>query len=215
MEPQEKGPPIKRLRQVVDREKPPSNRQQARANWKRARASLLEALDQARKTQTKRQHVHEAMIKSKRLAIQIAEVRKIMPDFEQAIGVMAMRRKKALDAASEASARHEQSVHALSSHDKKKPDFFARLIDASGVRDWQSRRSGMRSEVRYREGKKETARKQLDQINQRMQASLAKREKLKSALQQMEHELQKLTVVVSKGSAEIKAPCVDGSLLAR
>ena len=135
-EPQGNGPPIKRNREIVDSEHPPSNAREAKVRWEKARTEFLDALKASADSQKTLQTIHANLVLiSKIIAEQEsleAQVSALEED-TQRLAPLLTGVQEQLARASEALKASEQSQQ---SSFAQRPSFFARLFRTKRYKDW-------------------------------------------------------------------------------
>lgn len=214
-EPQQDGPPIKRLREVVAVERPPGNKREALANWERARASFQQALAGARRTQAALQETHICLIKLQKLAIDISATRAELPAFERQAGELEERVLQSVAAFEQAETAAHGWRNALSAHASKRPGFFARLFGTEAARSWVLERDRISEQCKAHTANAETRHREDNELKAEHGRRIARLTEKRDQLASQETEHRNLALKMSQASAELSAPIPDDAFFSR
>lgn len=147
MEPQDEGPPIKRIRTVVLEEQPPNSRKEAQSRWLHACKEFAEASDLARETQSDLQHAHEALVGLSETISQHQSLTQSLVELEKVV----VHKNEVLTGARQLESKLETErqswVDKQRAHKLDRPGFFARLFGLERYKVWNSTNRRLSSEV--------------------------------------------------------------------
>ncbi|MCJ2187884.1 DEAD/DEAH box helicase [Novosphingobium beihaiensis] len=135
-EPQEDGPPIRRNREIVDRERPPANAREAAVRWEKARTNFLQALKTSRENQAKLQTLHVALVRLVAVATEINDLQSRLPEIRLEIEALQPRLSEAQSALQAAEAYATERQHKQDTHFAVRPGLLARLFRTRRFKDW-------------------------------------------------------------------------------
>ena len=210
-EPQEDGPPIKRLRRVVELEGPPESRKQAKENWEHARHRFKEALDKARATQEQLQLVHKAI---SRAAVVASEISRTMTDLESAKTAFAHASssceecRRSLD---ESERQFQAAERDLDNHVGHRPGFFARLFGTKKAKTWKAEHQNIQALQRQSESRATAARDEYDRACELEADCASERNRLQEVLEHLRAEQEELDRYVGEAKLTLSAPVPDPS----
>lgn len=142
--PQEGGrPPVKRNREIVDRERPPANRREAQALWEKARAEFQATLESFRRTQARLQELHVKLVRLVAVMAGIDDLSSKLPAFDAQARAIMNELAAARPPLQDAEALLGAARRALADHFTRRPGFFSRLCRTRLYRDWQLDRQNL------------------------------------------------------------------------
>ncbi len=210
-EPQEDGPSITRLREVIVHEAPPSNRTEAKANWESARKSFQDALSQAQKTCDRLQRVHEAIVKVGQLATEIGDIQQHIISAESSIDELNQAQAALVSNLDVEEAKLQALQDELRAHMAIKPGFIARLFRTKVARVWKAHEQRLLGQHRDSAGRKKAA----QEVLERLAAELARQQneyaQLQERVKRLKAEQQRLQEQISDVCSSINAPVPDTS----
>lgn len=164
VEPQEGGPPLKRLRKVVERERPPENKKEARTRWNAAKAAFIEKCDVAHRSREDRQALHDKLMLICELRAEAKALVQTQGDLEATLEKLAD--KKSLVEALNAECRTilNESQDALARHQHHKPGWLIRLFRLREARAWNARNDTLSTTERSHAKSAQEAKASLSQI---------------------------------------------------
>ncbi|MEP1157723.1 hypothetical protein [Roseibium sp.] len=136
-EPQGNGrPPLKRNRQIIDREHPPSNSRDAKARWEEARSKFRKKFETFKRTQDKLQKLHVKLVRLMQVASEIDSVASRISPLEVEALTIENDLSTARNEQKEAEIQLKVSRQAHVSHFASRPGFFVRLFRTARFRTW-------------------------------------------------------------------------------
>ena len=138
IEPNSSGRPHTRLRNVVEKERPPENRQEALSQWRGACAEFSTAVDQARATQVELQKLHDALERTVDLRNELTEVKRQFDELERTSFESRGKAKEAERAVAHCVDTVRSHHNKVAEHRRQRPAFFARLFRLRPAREWHA-----------------------------------------------------------------------------
>jgi len=209
MEPQDDGPPIKRLRAVVENENPPESKQDALQRWKRAKADFIEAIERAHATRSSLQHVHSELMAVSAISRELDELDQLIPSLNQKLRESQSQAETAQAQSAKFRAEFDRASDRLSWHNNDKPGFLARLFRLRVAREWRETSRDLAAQVTSAKASDQDAQAQVTRLNasfdvvtNRMHESIAQQEHLRGKRSALEQS-------VNADKAERSAPVPD------
>ncbi len=210
-EPQEDGPPVKRLREVIVGEAPPNNRKEAKAAWESARNRFQDVSSQAQQTRDRLQRVHEAIVRVGQLATEIGNTQQVIIVAESSIDEM-VRAQAALRSNLEIQeAKLQAAQDELRAHSEIKPGFFARLFGTKTAKAWKAKEQRLLSQHRDEIGRKKAAHEALQRSEAQLTGHHARQAQLQANLEQLQTEHGALEEQIAHACSSIGASVPDTS----
>ncbi|MCJ2184551.1 AAA domain-containing protein [Novosphingobium sp. 1949] len=135
---QENGPPIRRNREIVDRERPPANAREAAARWETARTSFLEVLKSSRENQAALQTLHVALVRLVAVTTEINDLRSSLPEVQLEAEALQSRLSDAQTDLHAAETKAAERLKKKDTHFAVRPGLLARLFLTRRFKDWSS-----------------------------------------------------------------------------
>ncbi|MBO9170788.1 AAA domain-containing protein [Rhizobium sp. L245/93] len=148
VEPQESGPPVRRLREIVQRESPPENAKEAASRWDVARTRFRRAKSAFEDRQNRIQTLHVQLTRLEQIGVELPqaveqrntlEPRAIQCEAQLGISAREMRDNE------QALANAQDKVR---SHGTGKPGLLSRLFNAAHHREWTARSADLAATVK-------------------------------------------------------------------
>lgn len=214
-EPQGGGrPPLKRNRQIIDREHPPSNSREAQTRWEKARSNFKTKFDAFKQTQSSLQKLHVQLARLAQVVAEIQNLSQKLPPLE----VEALALENDL-----ATARHEQqeietqfeiSRQAQVSHFELRPGFFARLFRTTRFSTWHGEQQSL-SKTAYDDQQKFQNRKKIaDELGSKLAAKKELIAQTQKSLTTLRTEKAELEASLDQARAGIGVPIPDADFFA-
>ncbi len=213
--PQEDGPPVRRLRTVVERERPPQNAREAAARWETARSRFREAKSEFEARQNKLQGVHLQM---GRLVQVAGEYRAVVEEMRAGQSRMAdlegqfasiqeavRRQQQALDNVQDQARRHSSS----------RPGFFARLFKTAVFMEWGGRNSDLSQTVQRQEHALSTLKAQSESVGSEVTRLNQAAAQLATRVAELNTERTSLEKATSQAKAFLGALVPDDEFFGR
>lgn len=210
-EPQEEGPPIKRNREVVDSEKPPSSSQEAIVRWERARSKFLSAHSLSLKLQGELQKTHLETERLPKVAVEINKLISQRPLLIEQYNLL----KEQLDSTKVFIQTAEQnSISVNQSRDRhlaSRPGFFSRIFQRQNYYKWMSDSQQYENKAQKCESKLEEIKKSYIDLQTRLAKHTQHIEdsKIKHAALEKEQTELKDKIIDVKNSLGVSIPDTD------
>lgn len=149
---QEEGPPIKRLREIVERERPPQNAREAASRWETAKARFLKAKASLEFRQGELQSLHNQI----RRLVEIFEAQRLAGDERRNLEGRAVDVEGQFASVTSSARKQEQAlvdvVEQARRHAQARPGFFTRVFGSPVHKEWLARQSDLTAtEKRYQQ----------------------------------------------------------------
>lgn len=213
--PQEVGPPVRRLRTVVERERPPQNAREAATRWEAARTRFREANAAFEVRQNKLQGVHLQMGRLRQVAVECrAAVEELqagksrMVDLEGQFASVqdgVRKQQNALDGVQDQARRHVRS----------RPGFFARLFKTAAFSEWNERNSDLSATVHRQEQALSTLKAQSESIGSEVKRLKQATEQLGNRIAELDTEKATLENALSRAKAFLGSLIPDDEFFGR
>ncbi|WP_417681662.1 DEAD/DEAH box helicase [Roseibium sp.] len=214
-EPQGGGrPPLKRNRQIIDCEHPPSNNREAQARWEKARSTFKTKFDAFKRTQSNLQKLHVQLVRLAHVATEINNLASRLPPLEVDTRTIENDFATARNEQQEAEIQIRVSRQAQASHFALRPGFFARLFRTARFRAWHGEQQSL-SKKAYGDQQLFQNRKK---ISDDLGAELATKKELiaqtQKSLNTLRAEKSDLEASLNQARAEIDVPIPDAGFFA-
>lgn len=213
--PQEDGPPIRRLRAVVERELPPRNAQEAASRWDVARARFRKAQSAFEVRQAEIQKIHVQMERLTQIADQYQEAVEKRRLTEERIGILECQLASILDVARKQKQDLDGASDQVKQHERLRPGFFARLLKTTSYREWENRYRGLLAAERSKEDAMAALKAQASSLG--MEGKSAKQVAAELAIKVAELSAERLNLeeLVKRAAATLGAAIPNAEFFAR
>lgn len=213
--PQEKGPPLKRLRHVIGLERPPHNGVEAASRWEEARGGFRTVLAEFERKQQLLQKLYGHLRRLGEVVEQLKVVEIRLQENEQ----KRFPAEAALTAAQAAFRKQEQVVcecrTRCARQAEQRPGLFSRVFRTATYRDWIAQKKSLRDQL---SGIEEVLR----ELGERLQGVRAEVEKLahdnavgKNNLASLESERNTLSQQLARAKADLGIVLPDAAFFGR
>ncbi|WP_113154817.1 DEAD/DEAH box helicase [Nitratireductor sp. OM-1] len=215
-EPQGAGrPPLKRNREIVDREHPPANSREALARWEKARTEFLDKLRDFKNVQTRLQKLHVDLVRLPAIAIETAELASSLPALNSAAQELESNLTTALQALQAAESQLAKARQLGADHFAGRPGFFSRLFRTARYRLWSEQNQNLSRQTYQAEqnfhSNKETSEELRSALTTKKQQIAEARQKLEA----LNAEKSELENRLKQASAGLGAPMPDATFFSR
>lgn len=213
--PQENGPPIRRVREIVERERPPQNAREAASRWEAARSRFRQVKAAFDDRQNRIQALH----------VQIKRLVQVGIEYQTAI-----ERRKPLEAkANELDGQLasitqaiQKNEHVLAStreqvsrHQNGRPGFFARLFKTAAYREWAERNDDLASTAKRQTQVLVPLKAQFDSISAEVQRAKETLGGIVARLTELNNERLSLEKTTRQAQAVLGAEVPDHEFFGR
>lgn len=162
--PQENGPPIRRLREIVERERPPQNAMEAASRWGFAKSSFQKVKAAFEERRSRIQMLH---VQLKRL-VQIGVEYQAVIEQRKTLEITASDLEGQLASVTEAVRKHEQTLAStreqMRRHGDVRPGLISRIFRTAPYRDWTARSDDLATTAKRQEQVLSPLKSQLDAV---------------------------------------------------
>ena len=137
-EPQEDGAQIKRNREIIDSENPPSNANEASERWETSRSLFLKAQDLLVKSQKKLQQIHLKIARLAAIPIEINNLISQQPLMLEKSDSLREQLQKTNTLLKQANKQQESTSQSREIHISSRPGFFSSLFQRKRYKLWLS-----------------------------------------------------------------------------
>ena len=137
-EPQEDGPHIRRNREIVDSENPPSNAAEASARWESSRSYFLKTQELLVKSQKELQQIHLKVARLAALQIEINDLISQQPLMLKKYGALKEQLQQTNTLLKQASEQQGSASQSREMHTNSRPGFFSSLFQRKRYKLWLS-----------------------------------------------------------------------------
>ncbi|PVB60624.1 AAA domain-containing protein [Labrenzia sp. 011] len=214
-EPQGGGrPPLKRNRQIIDREHPPSNNREAQERWEKARSIFKTKFDTFKRTQSSLQKLHVQLVRLEHLAVEIHNLVQKLPPLEVEALTIENNLATARHEQQEAETQLEVSRQEQVSHLALRPGLFARLFRTARFRVWLGEQKSLSKKACHDQQLFQNYKKIADDLAAELAAKKELIAQTQKSLNTLRAEKSDLEVSLSQACAEIDVPIPDANFFA-
>lgn len=213
-EPQEGGPPIRRNREIVDREQPPANAREAQVRWKKAQSDFKEAIKASIETQTALQGLHKCLVRVvevatelERFETQIPLLEKETEELEAAIADARACLNRADEAFNKSKRAHQSSL-------TQRPGFFARLFRTRRFTDWRLQYKQLSMVASNDKSASASHRSEFEKIRMQLSVQQERLSEAKAQLGKLEAEKAFLEQQIENAQGGLGVPIPDADFFA-
>ena len=135
-EPQEDGPHIRRNREIIDSENPPSNPAEALERWESSRSRFLKAQELFVKSQKELQQIHLKIARLAAIPIEIKDLISQQPLMLDKFDILKKQLQKTNTLLKQAREQKESTSQSREIHTNSRPGFFSRLFQRKRYELW-------------------------------------------------------------------------------
>ena len=209
-EQQADGPPIKRNREIVDAEKPPTNAREALVRWEKARKEFQQALKTSRESQSALQGLHGHLVRLAKIANELEDLEAWQPELEE----LSASTKQAQEAFQQADKAHKKAERQRSTHYSERPGFFARLFRTSRFKDWQKHYDNLTAKVVNEKKVADTNSTAFDNLRSQLSAKQKIIGEARSKISELQTEEARLSNEIKSAKRKLNVPMPDAEFFA-
>ncbi|WP_420410581.1 DEAD/DEAH box helicase [Hoeflea sp.] len=214
-EPQGGGrPPLKRNRQIIDREHPPSNSREAQERWEKARTNFKTRFDAFKLTQSSLQKLHVQLVRLVQVAAEIDNLAQKLPPLELEALTIENDLATAKHEQQEAETQLRVSRQAQISHFEMRPGFFARLFRTARYRVWSGEQQGLSKKAYDDQQQFQNRKKFADDLGVELAAKKQLIAQTQKSLNTLRAEKSDLETSLNQARAGINVPLPDADFFA-
>ncbi|MGX1499842.1 hypothetical protein ACSSV1_004902 [Labrenzia sp. MBR-25] len=215
-EPQGGGrPPLKRNREIVDREHPPANSREALTRWEKARTEFLGKLRDFRNVQTRLQELHVHLVRLSAIAIETAELVSSLPALNSAAQELESNLTTALQSLQAAESQLAKARQLGADHFSQRPGFFSRLFRTARYRHWSEQNQNLSRQTYQSEHNFHSSKETFEGLRSALAAKKQQIEEARQKLEALNAERSELETRLKQASAGLGAPIPDSAFFAR
>ena len=207
--------PLKRNRQIIDREHPPANNREAQARWEKTRSNFLTKLESFEHTRSGQQKLHVQLARLVKVATEINNLASKLPSLEADARTIEGGLATARQELKEAEVQLSDSRRSQNSHLALRPGFFARLFRTARFRDWHAEHQGFSKTTDHDRrlflNQKEIA----DGLGSELSAKQELIARSKKSLETLRAEKADLDAALEQARSRLDAPIPDANFFAR
>ncbi|MFS8147625.1 DEAD/DEAH box helicase [Rhizobium sp. BR 249] len=214
VEPQENGPPLKRRRAIIDRERPPENKRDALRSWAGARAGFVAAYRSFQERQTRLQGLHTQLTRLAELNTGIA---RLTAGIDQADASLASLRAKVTSL----SAQLKVPLERITANNSAKlalwserPSFFSRLFKTARFRSWQAAHDQIVNAIGNDESFVLSLKPSFDDLRTQIADGETRLEGMRGRLNELQSEKSQLESTTRRERSELGAVVPDAAFFA-
>ena len=209
MEPQEEGPPIKRLRAVVKNENPPENPQEAQKRWTHAKADFLAAMKRAEVTQSSLQKIHLELAELSALTQKLERLDLLILELNQQLSDSESRVETAREQSLKFVTQFDRASDRLAWHNKDKPGIFARIFRLQVARDWRETYRNLSNEIDSARSREREARAEFERLEANFDSTARQMRETAAQQDRLREKLSMLEQSINAHKAKRSAPVPD------
>ncbi|MCA0922968.1 AAA domain-containing protein [Pseudooceanicola nanhaiensis] len=213
-EPQKDGPPLKRNREIVDRENPPANAREAAARWEKARTNFLQALKTSGENQKKLQALHVQLVRLVAVAAEINNLHSRQPELQDEVAALQVKLSEAQGELQNAESGAASSRQRSDSHFAMRPGLLARLLQTRRFKDWLAEFRTLENKARESSGAHAACKRSFDALHTDLAAKQNLIEQSARKIKELEAEREQLEAQTAQACRELKAPVPDAAFFA-
>lgn len=213
-EPQKDGPPLRRNREIVDRERPPANAREAAARWDKARTNFLQALKKSGENQKRLQALHVQHVRLVSVVAEIVDLQSRQPELQSDIVALRSKLSEAQGELQSAESAAASSRQRKDSHFAMRPGLLARLFQTRRFKDWLAEFRTLENKVRESSGAHAACKMSLDALHTDLAAKQNLIEQSVRKIKELEAEKEQLEAKTAQACRELKAPVPDAAFFA-
>lgn len=210
-EPQEDGSVLKRNRQIVDRENPPSNKREAVTRWKKAKSHFVEVKRESEKQREGLQELHLKVERSQAITQQMAKIQTDLPALESLCAKLTEQNSPLVEKLSEAKKKVQRAAELRDRHSGSKPSWLARLLRRSEFKTWKIKFDRLRSDVNHFDSKRLAIASEADALERQLKDAQRQRSQLSKQLDRLKGERDQLVSDIDeiKAGLDVEIPDSD------
>lgn len=207
-EPQKSGPPIKRNREIVDKEHPPANAREALVRWEKARTDFLVALKASCVSQNKLQVIHERLVRIAEIATELDGLHAQKPALEEEVKALQSSMAEAQGSLQSAEETLGTSERKLQSYLPQRSRLLPRLLRTKSSKEWSIQHDQLLAIVHNDQSLASACKSKFEGVRASLSAKLMIIEKATSRISSLVAESARLEAQVehSKAGLDIVLP---------
>ncbi|WP_033069425.1 DEAD/DEAH box helicase [Thalassospira australica] len=206
--------PLKRNRQIIDRERPPSNTHEAQVRWEKARSKFKTKFDALKRTENSLQELHVQLVRYALVAAEINNLAQELPSLEVDAQNLESERGTALHEQREAESRFKNSRQVQISHFSSRPGFFARLLRTARFRTWRDEQQGLSNRTGGDQQRFHNRKKTAEDIGAELAATKELIAQKRESLDTLRAEKTDLEASLQHACGELDVPIPDDDFFA-
>ena len=207
-------PPLKRNRQIIDRERPPSNSREAQMRWEKVRSQFKSKFDALKRTENRLQKLHVQLVRHVQVAGEISNLMQKLPSFEVEVQNIENDHATAIHELQEAESRFKNSQQAQISHYVSRPRFFARLFRTARFKIWRDEQQSLSNIAGGDQQRFQSRRKIADDLGAELAAKKELIAQKQKSLDTLRVEKIDLEASLQHASGELDVPMPDPDFFA-
>ncbi|NII10296.1 hypothetical protein HBF24_06350 [Oleiagrimonas sp. C23AA] len=205
-EPQKDGLPVRRNREIVDREHPPANAREAAARWDKARTNFLQALKTSGESQKRLQALHVQLVRLASVTGEITDLQSRQPKLQDEVAAFQFRLSKAQEDLQSAESAAASSCQRKEAHFALRPGLLARLFQTRRSKGWLAEFRTLENQARETAGAYAASKRNFDALHTDLVAKQNLIQKSAQKIKALAAEKEQLEAKMVQACRELKAP---------
>ncbi|WP_158963688.1 AAA domain-containing protein [Chachezhania sediminis] len=213
-EPQKDGLPLRRNREIVDRERPPANAREAAVRWEKARTDFLQALKTSGENQKRLQSLHVQLLRLVAVSAEITDIQSRQPELQDEVAALQLRLSEAQGGIQCAESAAASSRQRKESHFAIRPGLLARLFQTRRFKDWLTGFRTLENQERETAGAYAASKRNFDTLHSGLAAKQNLIEQSVQQIKALETEKERIEAQTAEACRQLKASVPDAAFFA-